>query len=408
MSRFGLLGRNPAYRYLWTARTISLLGDFTTTVALVLYVKQTEGSGTAVGLLLLTKAAVGLLGPLAGAIVDRADQRKLMLACELGQAILIATIAISLPPFPLLLALFAATSVLSTVFLPAGRSVLPALVADEDLPAANALRGIGANLGSILGPALGGFLVAGFGMRGALLADVLTFIVSTALLLRLPALPAAPSEAATATGILEETRAGLAYLSSHQTARAVGLGLFLVVAFAGLDNVALAFLAQDVFDAGPEGFGLLASAYGIGMVLAPLVLLRFGTHVAPASVLLFGIGLTGLGLLLTGLAPAFTFAAIVQGVAGAGNGLENAATDTLIQLTVPRSMLGRVFGAVYSGASVGGNIAFAAGGPLLDLTSPRVVYLVAGSGMFAVLLIVWRLLPRPVVTKESVPARESR
>lgn len=387
MSRLGLLGRNRAYRQLWASRTISLLGDFAATVALVLFVIQTEGSGTAVGLLLLVRAGTGLLGPLAGAVVDRTDQRRLMLGCELGQAALVAAIALLLPPFPVLLALFAGVSVLSALFQPAGRSVLPALVSDEELPSANALRGIGANIGYVAGPALGGFLVAGFGIRAALLLDVLTFLLSAALLSRLPALPPVPAETGARAGVFRDTWSGLGYVSGHPTARAVTLGLFLVVAFAGLDNVAAGFLAEEVFGMGALGLGLLSSSYGL-------------------SVLLLGIGLMGVGTLLTGLAPVFLFAVAVQGAAGAGNGLENVANDVLIQRTVPRAMLGRVFGAVYSGASVGENIAYAAGGPLLDLTSARAVYVIAGSGASAALLIVWALLRR--IPRQVPGARVAR
>ncbi len=142
------------------------------------------------------------------------------------------------------------------------------------------------------------------------------------------------------------------------------------------------------------------------MVLAPLALLHWGGRLDPASVLLLGIGLMGVGTLLTGLAPIFLFAAAVQGTAGVGNGLENVANDVLIQRTVPRPMMGRVFGAVYSGASVGENIAYAAGGPLLDLTSARAVYVIAGSGALVALLLVWALLRRissPVPDARAVP-----
>ena len=392
MSRLALIGHNPAYRLLWASRTISLLGDSVATVGLVLFLVESTGSGTAVGLLLLTRAAVSLLGPLAGAVADRTDQRKLMLGCEIGQGVLVAVIAFLLPPLPVLLALFGASSVLATLFQPAGRSVLPALVADEDLPSANALRGLSANLGHVAGPALGGLLVAGMGIREALFADALSFLVSAALLSRLPALPATAPDYGARPGVLRSTMEGLGYVSRHPVARAVGLGLFLVVGFAALDNVAVGFLTQYTFGTGALGLGLFSSVYGAGMVAAPLALLRLGDRVHPSSTLLLGIGLMGCGALLTGLAPAFAFAVAVQGLAGTGNGLENIANDTLIQRTVPRGVLGRVFGTVYSGASVGENIAYAAGGPLLDLTSARAVYIIAGSGVLASLLVVWLLL----------------
>jgi MFS family permease len=325
-------------------------------------------------------------------VVDRTEQRRLMLVCELGQAALFAVLALTLPPFPLLLALVAGVALLTTLFQPAGRSVLPALVADQDIPAANALRGIGAHLGLIAGPALGGVLVAGVGLRAALLVDVATFLASAALLRQLPPLPSAPTAPGGRAGVLLATWEGLRAVARQPTARAVGLSLFLVVTFAGLDNVAAVFLAQNVFHQGPQGVGLLAAAYGFGMALAALGLLRWGTQIAPAGMLLLGIALLGGGELATGLAPVFALALLTQALAGAGNSLQNIANDTLLQRAVPRPERGRVFGTVYTGVAVGENIAYAAGGPLLDRTSARLLYVVAGGGTLLVLALVGALL----------------
>ncbi|MGZ8651570.1 MAG: MFS transporter, partial [Actinomycetota bacterium] len=73
-----------------------------------------------------------------------------------------------------------------------------------------------------------------------------------------------------------------------------------------------------------------------------------------------------MGTLLAGLAPLIWLAAMTQTIGGAGNGADNVASDTLIQRSVPRDMLGRVFGVTSTAAFVGSGIAYAAGGPLLD------------------------------------------
>jgi MFS family permease len=87
-------------------------------------------------------------------------------------------------------------------------------------------------------------------------------------------------------------------------------------------------------------------------------------------------------------------AAAAQAIGGFGNGLENVAADTLIQRAVPREMLGRVFGLVYTAAFGGSTLAYAAGGPLLDLTSARAVFLIAGAGIFVVTTYLWIALRR--------------
>ncbi len=108
----------------------------------------------------------------------------------------------------------------------------------------------------------------------------------------------------------------------------------------------------------------------------------------------------------TGLAPAVAVAVLTQATAGFGNGLENIANDTLIQCTVPRALLGRVFGVVYSGAFFASALAYAAGGPLLDRTSPRTVFMIAGSGTLAALAMLWLILPRTerAASKEQIEA----
>src|ERR687893_732946 len=207
MGRFLLL-RNPSFGYFWVARLVSYLGSAVTVAALVLYVYESEGSGVAVGLLLLAETLPRLLGPFAGTLADRAEGRRFMIFCDLGQAALIGSIALLLPPFPVLVALVAGASVLSTLFFPAGRSAVPALVPDEDLTPANALLGSAANLSFALGPAAGALLFA-------------------------------------------------------------GIGLSLGVVFLGRDAAARVFLAREALGAGETGYGLLAPARGVGMIPGP-------------------------------------------------------------------------------------------------------------------------------------------
>jgi hypothetical protein len=133
--RFGIFGQGPAYAVFWSARTVSLFGDAIANVALVLLVAQSSTRGIsasmAVGLLLLVQVAPRFLGPFAGTLADRIDQRRLMVWCNGGQAPLFGVIAIFLPPLPVLLVLVTCTSVLATFFLPAGRGALPALVGKD-------------------------------------------------------------------------------------------------------------------------------------------------------------------------------------------------------------------------------------------------------------------------------------
>jgi MFS family permease len=359
-------------------------------VALLLYVKDVEESGLAVGLLLAAMSVPVLVtGPLAGTLADRTDSRRLMIACDLGRAGIYAAIAAALPSFPVLLGFVVAASVLTTLFAPAGRSSVPSLVGAGELQRANAWLSTATNLQVVLGPLLGGVLAGSVGIQATLGVNAGTFVASAVLLVGLPPLRRAGGEPAT---FLADVRAGLEYVARHRAARAVMVTLFLGVGFAAVDNVALVFLARDVFDAGPVGFGGLAAAFGVGMLLASLALVSGRLHVAPLRLFLIATFVCGAGTLLTGLAPLLGAAVAFQALAGAGNAGSNVATDTLVQQTVAPHMLARVFALVMMGAVAGSSIAALAGGVVLDLTSPRAVFVIGGGGMVAVAALAWWLL----------------
>ncbi len=407
MSRLGLLGQDTGYRYLWSARTLSVLGDTFTTVALVLYAAQLENPSTLVGLLLVAQTLPRILGPIAGAIADRVEHRRLMLGCELGQGMLIGTIALTTPPFPVVLGLVASAALLSTLFQPAGRSTVPVLVATEDVPAANALLSSGLNLALALGPAIAGLLVGPVGIRGALSVDALTFLASAMLLGRLPPLPPVGHPNEPTSGILTATRVGLSYIVGHRIARSVAIGLFLVVIFGSLRGVALVFLAEGVLHTGQTGYGLLSSAYGIGLVAGPLGLLRWSRRLAPAQSLLLGIGLMAIGPLVIGVIPSLAVTLLFQILTGVGNGLQNVSNDTLVQRSVPRSIMGRVFGAVYTCGYGASALTYGLGGTLLKVIPPQGMFIACGIGTIGALVTVSLILPRSTYDQDKGVERQT-
>ena len=129
-----------------------MLGSLATLYALLLYLKQQGASPTQIGLVLVVRALPQALGPLAGTLSDRVDARKVMVLCDVGQAAAVGAMALLLPPYWLLVALVAAYSILSTLFLPAGKGAIPKLVSRDELTAANALMGTSFNFAMAAGP----------------------------------------------------------------------------------------------------------------------------------------------------------------------------------------------------------------------------------------------------------------
>jgi MFS family permease len=373
---------------------VSFVGDGITTTVLVVLAARQDGP-VGVSLLLLANALPRLAGPLAGVLADRIPTRRLMMRCELASALVIGLIAAILPPLPILIALVVLAGALATIRNPAGRSLVPVLVDVTDRAPANALFGLARTLQLALGPGLGGLLAAGpGGIRTALAVDAATFVVSALLLTGLPLLEPTRDPAAV-TGVWAEATAGLRYVAADRQVRTLILTLFVIVAFAGVDNVALVFLAGDQLAGGPAGYGLAASAFGLGMLLASVACTRLARGRSSAVLLVIAIAASGVGTVLTGLAPALAVALVAQLLAGAGNAGENIGYDTVIQNVVPRPMRGRVFGTLGTAAQLGAGFAYLAGGLSVNLVGARATFVLAGVGTLAVLLVLVPMLRRP-------------
>ena len=381
MSSLRLVRTNRPFRLLWTARSVSFLGDALSLVALMLYVAETTDQALAVAMLLLVgDFAPALLGPLTGTISDRFDRKRVMVGCELAQAGLLVVIALWLPALPILLALVALRAIAGQIFQPASRAAVPAVVRDQDLESANAVIGLGTNGGEALGPLLAALLVPILDIRGVLLLDAATFLVSAALLAFLPSLKGdSPTDTARAT-FLDDTKAGLRYIWTTPLVRAICLGFFAVVAFTGIDDVALVFLATDTLGGGDSAVGLLLAAVGIGLFVGYALLARPNRRVAMSTLLLAGFAISSAGNLLTGLAWAVAAAFVVQTIRGLGIAAIDVAVNTLLQRNVPGELLGRVFGSLYGAIGVAAALSYLLGGLLIDLTSARVAFLVGGTG----------------------------
>jgi MFS family permease len=398
-----LLRTHRAFRFLVVARLVSFVGDSLSLVALMLHVAQTSGRALAVAALLLAGDVVpALLSPLTGAIGDRFDRRRVMIICELVQAALLALIALALPPLPLLLGLVATRALTGQVFQPASRAAVPALVPARDLEAANSAVGFGTNGAEALGPLLAAALLPLVGIRGVLLVDAVSFVVSALLLARLPALrPGRPDDAGPA-GLLGQARRGLGHLWSVRPVRVITLGFCGVVAVNGIDDIALLVLATETFRAGDSAVALLLAAVGIGLLAGYALLARIGGRVAMPVLLIVGFAVSSLGNLLTGWSWAVAVAFAVQTVRGLGLAAMDVASHTLLQRLVPDRMLGRVLGNLYGLIGVAAGLSYLGGGLLLDATSAPVTFVVAGAAG-AVITLLTALALRRALHRPAAP-----
>ena len=398
----------PRFRYLWLSKAISSTGNSVGRIALVLLVAP-SGPAAVTWALLATMTGV-LVSPLAGAVADRVDQRRLLRGAEIGQGICYAVMAAVRLPLPLLLFLVALAAVLASFASPAGKSSVRRLVPAERWPQANAMLSVAMTLQVVAGPAIGGMLAGVAGAPTAFAVNAASFAVSALLLTGLGPLPpdtlpldtpppdVLPPPDAQRGGagpaplrpprLLADIAAGLRYAGRTPVVRSMALGTLVFVAFASMDNVVVVFLVKaDLHGSGAE-YGVLAATFGAGMVAASLALTRWAAG-RPAAFWLIGGVITGAaGTVATGLAPTAVLAGAAQAVAGAGNTADLVGTDTLIQQQVPSGMLGRTFALVYGAAQLASVISYALAGPLVSLAGARAALVIAGAGALAGLAVL--------------------
>jgi MFS family permease len=378
----GLVRRSPGFAGLLAAQTISPLGDAMATTALILHVQRTTGSATAVGLLLFAEAIPPLAAPLAGVIADRFRPGRLLSAGWLAQAVLAGLVALLLPPLGVLLAAVFLLALADTPLTAAIGRCIPAVVADDDLVAANALRGGVRELGTVLGPPLAGLLFAVSGARLVLALDALTFLVVIPLARRLPA-PAQDTGARVRSSFARDARDGLAFVWRTPVVLAVAAGFWVVVLFSAPDDLILPFLATLTFRAGPVAVGVLLAAASAGLVAGLPLAGPAGRRLGVTGAIVAGFAIMAAGNLLTAAAPWLMAAFAAQVLRGLAIPLADAHVTTYLQRTAPRRLLGRVLANVYGGAGVAAAAGYLLGGPVVDATSPRIAFVIVGCGGLA-------------------------
>lgn len=380
-----LLKENGPLRVLSTARVVSVVGDALSLVTLMVHVQSILGKAVAVAALLLVgDFAPSLLSPLTGVIGDRFDRRTVMIVCEVAQGVLLAVIAVTLPPLPVLLVLVGLRAVIGQVFVPASRAAVPSLVAEKDLGQANTALGLGSNSADVIGPFLAALLLTFMDTRGVLLVDAVSFVLSALLLLRLPKLvvPPGPVE-----GVFAGARAGLGEIWGNRALRIVFLGFCGVVACTAIDDVAVLQLTMVSFGGSESTAGVVLGAVGIGLLLGYALLARGSARWSMVTLLVTGFVISSAGNMFTGLAWGVASAFALQAVRGLGIAAMDVAHSTLIQRLVPGDRTGRVFGNFYGGIGVAAAVSYIGGSVLLDAVGPGLTFLLSGGA--GVLVALW-------------------
>lgn len=344
--------RHRPFRLLFGAQIVSDLGDwldFLALIALIVY-QWDLGSAALAALSVAVALPFAVIAPLSGVWADRLPRKALMISADLGRAVVVFGLVFA-PNLATVLVLVVVRGVFSTVFGPARQATIASVTPQSDLLAANSLSQLSFQLTKILGPVLGGLLVAAVGPRFAFMVNSGTFLVSAILIAQLPSIAAA-------TQVKDKTEwqvarfwrefwVGLSYLV-HRRALVVAvasnsLAMLTVFLFDSLGALAL----QDL-GLGEELFGLTLGSIGLGTVAGAIIIGQWGKRIHPFATM--AVGQIGGGLLVALLGAAVMWQARGMGVwviVYLLIGLLAAAVfvpySYIVQLVTPPEMLGRIF-----------------------------------------------------------------
>jgi MFS family permease len=341
---------NPQLRRLQLAGAGSVMGQWAYSVALAVYAYE-AGGAKAVGVVTLIRTIpAAIAAPFLATLADRLPRVAVMSSTSIGRAIAIGgagVVALSGGPEWAVYTLAGVAAILATVFLPAESALLPELARNpEELTAANVTRSTIDSVGSFVGPAIGGVLLATTSAGWVFLVTAATFVWGAGIvsLIRLDERAKGEGEHVETERLLHSAAAGFKAIAAERRLRLVIILYSAQTVVAGALGVLVVVTALDLLNRGESGVGLLNAASGVGGIVGALIAFALVGRKRLASNFGLGIVLWGAPLALIGAWPNTAVALVALGVLGLGNTLVDVAGLTLLQRTAPPAVIGRVFG----------------------------------------------------------------
>ncbi len=376
------------FRVLWIGQVISQIGNYFFYIALLIKVNDLTHSTATIGILLMVfSLPQAIIGPWAGAYVDRLNRRWLMIISDLIRGIAVIFFVDMTSSHQLWLAYLLALIMGSAAsfFIPAKDAVIPLLVPQEELLSANALSQTMQVAAMLIGPATAGFIIAWAGLDTAFLVDSGSFIVSALSIFAIAnakiahSLPGEPTVASGATSIWRELSVGFHYVMHSRLLVTLTAMIMVVMLGAGALNVLWVPFFQDEFHVGAEGLGMVDAMQGVGMLLGGIAVGNFTGRWSHEVILSFAVAFVGLVTVALGFLPAFWMYFPVMLFFGVALPPANSAAMTLIQVHTPNEVLGRVNGLFSSLVSVSSLISMGLAGALGALISIRLLFIISGA-----------------------------
>ncbi len=401
--------RHRNFRLFFTGQLISLIGTWMQTVAQSWLVLKLSNSSFMLGVVAFASYLPILLVSLfAGVVVDHVDRRRLIVLAQ--TSLMLSAFALAALTWTRVvrvehvIILAALSGLVSSFDMPGRQAFLVEMVGRDDLPNAIALNSMIFNGARALGPAIAGLLLIAIGEAGCFFLNGVSYLAVIWSLLTMDIPPRARQSFGAV--MLTRLREGLTYVWRHR----LTLNLLLVVAIVsgfGLQySVLVPVFARNILHGGPQGYGFLLAAQGVGAVLGAIVLAaRKSSYEVHRQNLVAGLFGIALAILAFGASSSMGLSLAAQMVSGAGLMSYMATTNTLLQLSVSDELRGRVM-SIYTVSFIGaaplGSLAV---GFVGEHASPQMA--VVGCGVIALscaLYLVVRLRMLALAKLDPAPA----
>jgi MFS family permease len=392
--------RHRNFKLFFFGQSVSLIGTWMTRLATAWLVYRLTHSALLLGVVSFSGQIVSfLLGPFAAVWVERLERRRLLIVTQaaaalqsLSLAALTLTHAISLGE---IIGLMVFQGLINAFDMPGRQSFLVHMVEERgDLANAIAINSSMVNGARLIGPAIGGLIIAGFGEGWCFLIDGVSYfaVIASLALMRLTALNA---RTGSASSLLEELREGWNYVSGFRPIRTVLLLLALTCLMGWPYSVLLPVFAARVLHGGAHTLGWLTAASGVGAFTSALALAMRKSIVGLTRTLQVAVTLLGVGLILFGLSHVLWLSLALMVVVGFGLIQAAAVCNTIIQSLVPDDKRARVMGyytMAFFGAAPFGSLM--AGALAQHIGAPHTVML---TGAFCIAGAAWFTFQLPKI-----------
>ncbi|MBN4056471.1 MFS transporter [bacterium AH-315-K05] len=392
MKDFLKLLKNPNYLLLWLGQSVSDLGSSINYIGLIWYVMELSGAASGVGGLFIALTLPSILvGPWAGVLVDRFNKKAIIVATDVIRG-LIALAMVMTTDITTIYFLVILNGIAQVFFSPAINVAIPRIVDGKDLMTANSLFSTTSSAATLIGPAIGGVLIALHGAKALFLINGISFLMSafSELWITIPKQEVSKAKEEKSS-MVSEMKLGLEYINKHEIVKFVII--FFAVSMLALGGLPILniILVKEVFQFSAETFGLLMSFSGVGFLVASFCMGKWGKKFSELKLIIAGVAVYGLLYALLAFQQNILLISLMFFFVGFAIVVVDIAYGTYLQVAVEDKMRGRVFSIDIALGNVAALISIALVGVMSDVFGVRTTLVVIGLALCVHAIVATRL-----------------